>query len=283
MTASARPARTPDTNTVPDSAPDTNDRERASTMTITSRIGPTPGAHRPARLNADHPFVLASLLVVLVAVAAASFTLSFTGVSAAAPWAAIPANLAWLVPVALEDAMLAYVVTASVRTHRGQRAWLAWTLVWALTTVSSTLNALHAWDSGPKGWQGAVGAGLAAMFPFMTLAAAHVVVGVSFAPHPDGGQADTPDAAPAVPVDTGRTARTDWAGLLDDLGHTTTRRRTVRRHRVAGQPRPSRATDHADTILRLKADGQSVRSIAAAVGLSKTTVSDFLRTQEVPA
>ncbi|UKJ63939.1 hypothetical protein H1Q78_00085 [Cellulosimicrobium cellulans] len=59
-----------------------------------------------ARINPDNRLVLAGLLVVLVAVAAASFTLSFSGVSAAAPWAAIPARLAWLVPVALEVAML---------------------------------------------------------------------------------------------------------------------------------------------------------------------------------
>ncbi|WP_400111674.1 DUF2637 domain-containing protein [Cellulosimicrobium funkei] len=144
-------------------------------MTTTATPRPT----TDARINPDNRLVLAGLLVVLVAVAAASFTLSFTGLSAAAPWAAIPVRLAWLVPVSLEVAMLGYVIAAFVRTHRGQSARLPWTLVWALTTVSSAINAAHAWDAGPKGWQGIVGATLAAGFPFMTLAAAHVVAGVA--------------------------------------------------------------------------------------------------------
>jgi hypothetical protein len=171
--------------------------------TVTSR--PTTAA----RINPDNRLVLAGLLVVLVAVAAASFTLSFTGLSAAAPWAAIPVRLAWLVPVALEVAMLGYVIAAFVRTHRGQSARLPWTLVWALTTVSSAINAAHAWDAGLKGWQGIVGAALAAGFPFMTLAAAHVVAGVALGPLTDTAAATDTDTETATDADTTTTRDAD--------------------------------------------------------------------------
>lgn len=237
-----------------------------------------------SRINPDTRLVLAGLLLVLVAVAAASFTLSFTGVSAAAPWAAIPADLAWLVPVALEVAMLAYVVTAAVRTHRGQRARLAWTLVWALTTVSSAINALHAWDAGPQGWQGIVGAGLAAMFPFMTLAAAHVVVGVAFAPRPDTetvetvdtttdtagtGQADT-TAAPAP-----RAVDTSTADSGTDSGH----QQAARTARAATRTAPrGRVAEHREAVVRLASTtSMSGRRIAEDLGLDKTAVCRVVR------
>jgi len=155
-----------------------------------------------ARINPDNRLVLSGLLVVLVAVATASFTLSFNGLSATAPWAAIPSRLAWLVPVALEVAMLGYVIAAFVRTHRGQSTQLPWTLVWALTTVSSAINAAHAWDAGPQGWQGVVGATLAAGFPFMTLAAAHVVAGVALGPLGDTVPATDADTATVTDADT---------------------------------------------------------------------------------
>ncbi|SDF99755.1 Protein of unknown function [Cellulosimicrobium cellulans] len=232
-----------------------------------------PSATPTSRINPDTRLVLAGLLLVLVAVAAASFTLSFTGVSAAATWAAIPARLAWLVPVALEVAMLAYVVTAAVRTHRGQRARLAWTLVWALTTVSSAINALHAWDAGPQGWQGVVGAGLAAMFPFMTLAAAHVVVGVAFAPRPDvvPATATEMDTVPAPAsagtsglADSGRdaTADTDARPLRAGAsGHSPARRTS------------GRVPEHHDEIVRLAlTTDMSGREIATTLGLGRTAV-----------
>lgn len=176
--------------------------------TVTSRPKAT------ARINPDNRLVLAGLLVVLVAVAAASFTLSFNGLSAAAPWAAIPVRLAWLVPVALEVAMLGYVIAAFVRTHRGQSARLPWTLVWALTAVSSAINAAHAWDAGPQGWQGIVGAALAAGFPFMTLAAAHVVAGVALGP--------LVDTVPATDADTATVTDADTTGVAASAGQADT-------------------------------------------------------------
>ncbi len=197
-------------------------------MTTTATPRPTTAA----RINPDNSLVLAGLLVVLVAVAAASFTLSFTGLSAAAPWAAIPVRLAWLVPVALEVevAMLGYVIAAFVRTHRGQSARLPWTLVWALTTVSSAINAAHAWDAGPNGWQGIVGAALAAGFPFMTLAAVHVVAGVAL------GRSRTP---PPRRTRTPRPRRTR------------TPRRRGRGHR-GGRRTPGRCPDDPDGRARTR-------------------------------
>jgi len=228
----------------------------------------TPHTTTSARINPDNRLVLAGLLVVLVAVAAASFTLSFTGVSAAAPWAAIPARLAWLVPVALEVAMLGYVIAAFVRTHRGQSARLPWTLVWALTTVSSAINAAHAWDAGPQGWQGIVGATLAAGFPFMTLAAAHVVAGIALGP--------LTDTAPATDTDTDTETATDATTSATSTGQTDGGNPDgVRTNRTA--PR-GRVAERLDEITRLAlTTDMSGRAIAARTGLDKTGVCEVVR------
>lgn len=264
-------------------------------MTTTATPRPTTAA----RINPDNRLVLAGLLVVLVAVAAASFTLSFNGLSAAAPWAAIPVRLAWLVPVALEVAMLGYVIAAFVRTHRGQSARLPWTLVWALTTVSSAINAAHAWDAGPKGWQGIVGALLAAGFPFMTLAAAHVVAGVALGPLTDttpapdtdadtvaatdadtktsaasAGQADTPvvvgDVAPVALVlertHEPRAVDTEPTDTGADGGHLD----GVRTIRTAARGRVAERLDEIDRLaLTTEMSG---RAIADELGLGRTSV-----------
>ncbi|MGN7703530.1 DUF2637 domain-containing protein [Cellulosimicrobium sp. 22601] len=261
----------------------------------------TPRSTTSARINPDNRVMLAGLLLVLVAVAAASFTLSFTGLSAAAPWVALPARLAWLVPVVLEVAMLVYVGAALLRAHRGQSARLAWTLVWVLTTVSSAINAAHAWDAGPQGWQGAVGAALAGMFPFMTLAAAHVVVDVAVAARPDAmaaavadtaadtaaatdadttpasasaGQADAPavvgDVAPvALVVERTpelHTVDTEAVDTRTDSGH----RDSVRTLRTAARGRVAERLEEIDR-LALTTD-MSGRAIADELGLGRTSV-----------
>ena len=250
-------------------------------MTTTATPRPTTSA----RINPDNRVMLAGLLLVLVAVAAASFTLSFTGLSAAAPWVALPARLAWLVPVVLEVAMLVYVGAALLRAHRGQSARLAWTLVWVLTTVSSAINAAHAWDAGPQGWQGAVGAALAGMFPFMTLAAAHVVVDVAFTARPVTATPTVADADAVSATDVAdvvgdlapialvverapelHTADTATADIRTDGGHTDGDRtiRTAARGRVA---------ERFDEIDRLALTTElSGRAIADELGLGRTSV-----------
>ncbi|UKJ63940.1 hypothetical protein H1Q78_00090 [Cellulosimicrobium cellulans] len=164
--------------------------------------------------------------------------------------------------------------------------------MWALTTVSSGINGAHAWDAGPKGWQGLVGALLAAAFPFMTLAAAHVVAGVALGPITDtetetdadantesasAGQADAPalvgdlapvalvvERAPALhTVDTETDTRTD-------RGHSdTVRTRTAPRGRV---------TERREEIVRLAlTTDMSGRRIAESLGLDKTGVCALVR------
>ncbi|WP_163185903.1 DUF2637 domain-containing protein [Cellulosimicrobium sp. SL-1] len=244
-------------------------------MTTTATPRPTTAA----RINPDNRLVLAGLLVVLVAVAAASFTLSFTGLSAAAPWAAIPVRLAWLVPVALEVAMLGYVIAAFVRTHRGQSARLPWTLVWALTAVSSAINAAHAWDAGPKGWQGIVGAALAAGFPFMTLAAAHVVAGVALGPLTDTAPATHADAETATDADTttvtASAGQADAADVVGDLAPVAlVVERTAELHAVDTETADARTDGgHPDGVrtLRTGARGRVVERLEEIDRLARTT------------
>ncbi|MCM3533516.1 MULTISPECIES: hypothetical protein [Cellulosimicrobium] len=170
--------------------------------------------------------------------------------------------------------------------------------------VSSAINAAHAWDAGPQSWQGAVGAALAGIFPFMTLAAAHVVVDVAFAARPDAVTATDADTATvadtvaATEADTKTTSAS--AGQADadavvgelapvelvvkstpELLHTmdskTADTRTdggypdgVRRIRTAARGRVAERLDEIDR-LALKT-GPSGRAIADELGLGRTSV-----------
>lgn len=228
---------------------------------------------RTARINPDNVGVLAAMLAVLATASAASFTLSFAGLSAVAPWAAVPAHLAWLVPVALEVALVGYVLAAAVRMRRGESALGAWALTWTCTLASSALNALHAYDAGPGGWRGLAGIALAASLPLITLAAVHTIAGVLFA--------RLAPTTPAVPTP-------HPLSVLDEVEvqHVTApsvaslvaRRAAARAEREARKPRP--ITDDQRARMRdLRAQGMTVRAIAAEVGVSKSAVSTVLATQ----
>ena len=130
--------------------------------------------HSPARINPDTlPVLVAAIVVGLLVPAAASFTLSFDGLSAVAPWAAVRPERAWLIPVSIDAAQIGFTLAAFIHIARGESARWAWTWVTLWTLVSASANAAHAWSSGPGSWEGIAGAGLAAFFPIGTLVTSH--------------------------------------------------------------------------------------------------------------
>ncbi|GAA3217945.1 DUF2637 domain-containing protein [Oerskovia jenensis] len=213
---------------------------------------------RPAQINPDTLPVLLLLLLVLSASASASFTLSFAGLSAVAPWSATPPHLAWLIPVAFEVALLGFIIAAFVKLHRGAATWRVWLLVWAWTLASSTVNALHAWDAGPKGWQGTAGATLAAAWPVITAVTAHTVAGLAFA----SPSVDTErPSMPVWPIEPGRLQR--LIALRQPPAVLT-----------APVPRPPSAyvKEQRDTIVRLKNEGMKPGDIAEHLDVSRSAV-----------
>ncbi|SDG21683.1 hypothetical protein SAMN04487781_4035, partial [Cellulosimicrobium cellulans] len=138
-------------------------------------------------------------------------------------------------------------------------------------------------------WQGIVGATLAAGFPFMTLAAAHVVAGVALGPLADtapatdadtttvaasAGQVDTSvvvgDVAPiAAVVERARKLHavdTEATDTASDGGHLD----GVRTIRTAARGRVAERLDEIDRLALTT--GMSGRAIADALGLGRTSV-----------
>jgi hypothetical protein len=210
--------------------------------------------HQPARINPDTKPALVLAMLACAGLASVSFVLSFAGLSAIAPWAAVPPRLAALVPLFIDVAILVYTYSALAATARAESAVRAWTWVALWTLVSSAANAAHAWSFGPGGWQGIVGAGLAALFPIGTLLAMHEIASRMIA------RPAVEPARPAAPLHL-VTVPEDW-----------TERLAARRH-----PEDPKAT-----VRALRAQGLSVRAIAERVGMAKSTVHAIVR-QEAAA
>lgn len=100
---------------------------------------------RARRFHADTPFVLSLLLILILAMAGASFYVSFWGVYEAASWA-VGANppLQFAVPLMLDVAIIAFTLSLFIERERGEKVWGTWTAISAFTIVSAFANVTHA-------------------------------------------------------------------------------------------------------------------------------------------
>ncbi len=255
----------------------------------------TPHPTTSARINPDTRSALVLAMLATSLLVAISFTLSFAGLSALAPWAAVPRKLAPLVPAFIDGAILVYTYSALAARARHESTVRPWTWVALWTAVSASANAAHAWSAGPGGWEGVVGAVLAGLFPIGSLLGCHEIAdrmiarpATSAVPDadtetttaadtttnaPSAGQADTPavvgDVAPvALVVERTpelRQVDTEEPGARTDGGHPDSgRTRTAPRGRV------SERLDEIDH-LALTTD-MSGRAIADELGLGRTSV-----------
>lgn len=153
---------------------------------------------RPAvRIAADSRPVLVFTVVLTVAVALASFALSFASLRDAALWGRVPESLAFLVPVVIDASVLVYGLVALVLRARGSSSAWAWTLMLGFTVVSIGANAAHAYDVGPE-LRTIVGVVLVALAPLSVLTSTHALASLVVANAP----AVVPEPVPAVePVD----------------------------------------------------------------------------------
>ncbi|WP_125773139.1 DUF2637 domain-containing protein [Antribacter gilvus] len=147
---------------------------------------------RPAaRIAADSRSVLAFTVVLTVAVALASFALSFSSLRDAALWGRVPEGIAFLVPVVIDASVLVYGLVALVLRARGRSSAWAWFLMLGFTVVSVGANAAHAYDVGPQ-LQALVGVVLVALAPLSVLTSTHALASLVVTDEP------TPEPAPAV-------------------------------------------------------------------------------------
>ena len=175
-----------------------------------------PAACRPvARIAADSRPVLVFTVVLTVAVALASFALSFASLRDAALWGRVPEALAFLVPVVIDASVLVYGLVALVLRARGRSSAWAWTLMFGFTVVSIGANAAHAYDVGPE-LRTVVGVVLVALAPLSVLTSTHALASLVVA--------DAPVPAPDVAAE-----------LVDRAGTRGARSRACR-HRAGCRP-----------------------------------------------
>lgn len=224
--------------------------------------------HRPALINPDTRTSLTLAMSATGLLVAISFTLSFAGLSALAPWAAVPGYLAPLIPVFIDGAIAVYTYSALAATARAESAARPWTWVALWTLVSSAANAAHAWGYGPQGWEGVTGAVLAGLFPIGSLLGTHEIA------HRMIGRPDQEATAPspALRVIT-----------LDDA-------RARLAPKIAAQPRPTpqlgrrrRADVDPADVLRLRSTGLTIREVANKLKVSKSTVGAIVKDAEAAA
>jgi hypothetical protein len=133
-----------------------------------------PTNQRAVRIAADSRPVLVFTVVLTVAVALASFALSFASLRDAALWGRVPESLAFLVPVVIDASVLVYGLVALVLRARGSSSAWAWTLMLGFTVVSIGANAAHAYDVGPE-LRTIVGVVLVALAPLSVLTSTHAL------------------------------------------------------------------------------------------------------------
>jgi hypothetical protein len=147
------------------------------------------------RIAADSRPVLVFTVVLTLAVALASFALSFASLRDAALWGRVPESLAFLVPVVIDASVLVYGLVALVLRARGRSSAWAWTLMFGFTVVSIGANAAHAYDVGPE-LRTIVGVVLVALAPLSVLTSTHALASLVVADEP----APAPESIPAPSV-----------------------------------------------------------------------------------
>ncbi|WP_418345296.1 DUF2637 domain-containing protein [Rhodococcus pyridinivorans] len=218
--------------------------------------------------------------VAAAAVAGTSFWRSFTAIAELAVAYKVPADQAWMIPVAVDGLVVVATVAAAVARHRVARSY-SWFLLVAGTVASVAGNGIHAWQlTGSP-----IGVGIAVLPPLVTLAAVHLTILLA---RQDNNVATTqsrdtwPDPIVATLADSDD--RTD-----------ATPPRPVTRLRVAPatSPRPAATPrqDHSPAtpkenatdaelrtvaIRRVVEEGKTVRATGAELGVSKDKVQRWV-------
>lgn len=235
--------------------------------------------HLPSRAAV----AVALAAVAAVAVAVTSFWRSFTAIAELAVEYMVPADQAWMIPVAVDGLVVVATVAAAVARHRIARGY-SWALLVAGTIVSVAGNGIHAWQLT----ESPIGVGIAVMPPLVTLAAVHLTILLA---RQDDDTATAP-ARDTAPEPTTATVADDAVG---DVRQETTPSRPVTRLRVAPAtpPRPAatprqdcfpatpkaNATDaelEAVAIHRVVYEKKTVRATGAELGISKDKVQRWV-------
>ncbi|WP_336628488.1 MULTISPECIES: DUF2637 domain-containing protein [unclassified Microbacterium] len=265
-----------------------------------------------SRIQPDSRPVLIIATVITALLAAVSFLLSFNGLAEAASWANVPAWLAWALPAYVDGAILVYTVAALVFRSRGDDARLEWAALALFAALSVAANGVHAWTAAPAWLQVALGVTLAALAPVSVLLTTHTIAKLIVAPphvaeetsdeRPQGRQGqrithavmdetqgwaarraavlERAEANPDVEPDHQAPARPvgdihEWAAAVKAGEEVRFQPETGPVGPITAQAVGSTAERNA-RIHELAAEGDSLRTIAAKVGCSKSNVARIL-------
>ena len=245
-----------------------------------------------SRFEADGPEMTILSMALVAVLAAASFSLSFLGLLQAASWAGIPGGVRWLVRGVVDSTILVYAVAATVQRARGENTLLAWLAVGFFTTVSVAANAAHVLAPGgiiqPLTPAVMFGALLAGIMPVSLFFATHTTVQLAVAPvhgtvtqrrrraakrlvQNNGLDQQSgpvgPKAGPRLDHRTGPVGPLSGPGVDHPFGPPLDHPGNGRRTRAKADP---------EKVLDLAGQGKSQRSIAQALGVSKTAVARIL-------
>ncbi|WP_297740803.1 DUF2637 domain-containing protein [uncultured Tessaracoccus sp.] len=137
--------------------------------------------NRTARTPIDLPVVGRSALIGLALLALFAFAAGAPQLVELARWAGVPRGVAWLTPVVVDGALVAYSVAAAVMRSRQQPARLMWCALLGFTGLSVAAQVVHALAAGsapttPALW---VSVALAASLPLAVLVGVEAVISVA--------------------------------------------------------------------------------------------------------
>lgn len=216
------------------------------------------------------------------AVAGTSFWRSFTAIAELAVEYKVPADQAWMIPVAVDGLVVVATVAAAVARHRVARAY-SWFLLVAGSVASVAGNGIHAWQLTHS----PIGVGIAVLPPLVTLAAVHLTILLAR----QGG-----DVALATVRDI--EPEPIRATLGEDTERDATPRPVTQLHVASTKPVANAATpatatrqvrrvatrksDATDAELRARAihcvlvEGKTIRATGAELGVSKDKVQRWV-------
>lgn len=223
------------------------------------------------RIRPESPEMALCALILAVAVAVASFAVSFTGLISAAGWAGIPPVLRPAVPLVVDLSILVFTVAAVVARARGEDVRLAWSAVAFFTVVSMMTNATHALADDISTAQTLpaliIGAFIAGLMPLACLIATHTAVSVAVAPA-QGSKAARQKAERARVEATSRSTVGEYAALAG---------KQTSKSKKTAPVRTTRGSVDTARVVEMDAAGRSQREIAEVLGTSKSTVQRVLK------
>lgn len=120
-------------------------------------------------IRPDRPGMAVTAVALATVVAVAAFFISFEALTQIGRTLELP--LPWLVPIALDGAILAATALLLVEASRGHRGALPWAIVYGSTLASSAANGWSHWERG----QGLAPSATAALAPWLLLVLTHAI------------------------------------------------------------------------------------------------------------